>query len=78
MGLFLVMVVIATTNRVRHVPRLVHEAGSAAAAVSLRRLRRNAVAEVAIGTIIIGIVAVLGITPPGLPEQISPHASHSH
>ena len=71
-ALFLAMVAIAAVNRFWLTPRLVRDASANATRDVLRQLRRNTVIEVVIGAIIIAIVAVLGITPPGL------HAHHSH
>jgi copper resistance protein D len=68
-ALFLVMVVIAAVNRLRLTPRLVAQAAAPARFDALRQLRRNAVVEVAAGGVIIAIVAVLGMTPPGLHQQ---------
>jgi len=75
-ALFLVMVAIAAFNRLRLTPELVHGADSATSADALRRLRRNASLEVAIGAIIIAVVAALGTNPPGFEAII--HAHHSH
>ncbi len=70
-ALFFAMVAIAAVNRLWLTPRLVRDASASTTQDALRQLRRNAVIEVIIGAIIIAIVAVLGITPPGL------HAHHS-
>jgi putative copper resistance protein D len=75
-ALFLVMVAIAAFNRLRLTPQLVHGANGTASADALRRLRRNASLEVAIGAIIIAVVAALGTNPPGFEAII--HAHHSH
>jgi copper resistance protein D len=77
-ALFLVMVAIAAFNRLHLTPRLVHDDGVAATRDALRQLRRNSVIEVAIGAAVIAIVAVLGVTPPGLHVQNMPHMHHSH
>jgi putative copper export protein len=42
----------------------------------LRQLRRNVAIEIAAGAIILAIVAVLGVTPPGVDEQAMPHTHH--
>jgi copper resistance protein D len=68
-ALFLVMVGIATVNRLRLTPRLMSDRDIAAAQRALRQLRANAVIEATAGAAIVGIVAVLGILPP---------ASHAH
>jgi copper resistance protein D len=75
-ALFLGMVAIATVNRLRLTPRLVAGASARAAQDALRQLRRNVAIEIAAGAIILAIVAVLGVTPPGVDEQVMPHADH--
>jgi copper resistance protein D len=75
-ALFLIMVAIAAVNRLSLTPRLVQGTNSTAAVNALRRLRRNASLEVAIGVIIIAVVATLGTNPPGFEAII--HAHHSH
>jgi copper resistance protein D len=77
-ALFLAMVALAAVNRLRLTPRLAHDASGSARDHALHQLRRNAVIEVAIGAIIIAIVAVLGVTPPGLHAGLMPHGHHSH
>ncbi|MFZ1923516.1 MAG: copper homeostasis membrane protein CopD [Xanthobacteraceae bacterium] len=62
--LFLIMVGIAAVNWSRLTPKLVQNADVAAAQRARRRLRRNAAIEIALGTAIILIVAVLGTLPP--------------
>jgi copper resistance protein D len=76
-ALFLAMVAIAAVNRLRLTPRLVLEAIPTTGRHALWQLRRNAVIEVVIGAIIIAIVAVLGMTPPGL-HQIPSTPAHHH
>lgn len=71
-ALFLGMVAVAAINRFRLKPRLVQNASATAAQDALRQLRRNTLIEIVMGATIIAIVAVLGVTPPGL------HANHSH
>jgi putative copper resistance protein D len=75
-ALFLIMVAIAAVNRLHLTPRLVQGADSATTADALRQLRRNASLEVAIGAIIIAVVAALGTNPPGFETIV--HAHHSH
>ncbi len=71
--LLLVMVGIAAVNWSRLTPNLVQDADMAVAQRARRRLRRNAAIEAALGSAIIGIVAVLGTLPP------ASHASlHAH
>jgi putative copper resistance protein D len=78
-ALFLGMVAVAAVNRLRLAPRLVHETNATAGHDALRQLRRNVAIEVAAGTAVIAIVAVLGMTPPGLHADIAVHAlNHSH
>jgi copper resistance protein D len=68
-ALFLIMVTIASVNRLELTDRLVEEQTPAAAQDARRKLRRNAIVEVSLGAVIIAIVAQLGVLPP---------ASHSH
>jgi putative copper resistance protein D len=75
-ALFLGMVAIAAVNRLRLTPRLVHDARAAGSAAALRQLRRNTAIEVALGAVIIAVVAVLGTNPPGF-EALT-HANHFH
>jgi copper resistance protein D len=75
-ALFLGMVAIAAVNRLRLTPRLVASATEGAGRDALRQLRRNAVVEIAAGVSILAIVAVLGVTPPGIDEQMMPDAHH--
>ena len=56
---------IAAVNRLHFTPRLAQVANASATQDALRQLRRNSVTELVIGTIIIAIVAVLGVTPHG-------------
>lgn len=67
-ALFLLMLALATVNRVWLTPALAGNAGEKPARHALRQLRRNVVIEIAAGAIILLIVAVLGVTPPGLGE----------
>ena len=75
-ALFFGMVAIAAINRLHLTPRLVAGASARAAREALRQLRRNIAIEIVAGAIIIAIVAMLGVTPPGLDEQTMPHAHH--
>ena len=67
-ALFVVMVTFGAINLLRLTPRLAAIAGAygAAAAAALTRLHCNALGEAILGLAILGIVAVLGILPPGL------------
>jgi putative copper resistance protein D len=69
---FFVMVAIAAVNRLRLTPRIVQDTNLAEAQRAVRQLRRNAAIEAAAGAAVIGIVAVLGTTPPAA------HAGHHH
>jgi putative copper resistance protein D len=70
LALFLGMVAIAAFNWSRLTPALVQTGNIADAQIAHRRLLRSVAAEVAAGTIIIAIVAVLGTQPP------ASHANH--
>ena len=76
-ALFLGMVAIAAINRLVLTPRLVQTANAPEAGRALFQLRINTLLEVAIGVIIIAIVAMLGTNPPGL-EAITHAYRHSH
>jgi putative copper resistance protein D len=68
-ALFAVILAIAAVNRVHWTPRL--ELPSARDR-ALRALRRNAVAELAIGAAIVCVVGVLGVAPPPAHDDHSP------
>jgi copper resistance protein D len=70
-ALFLVMVATAAINRVVLTPLLVQEFDLAAGRQALRRLRNNSLIETAVGAIILFIVALLGILPPGSHEEVA-------
>jgi copper resistance protein D len=67
LSLFAVMLVPATLNRARLTPLLATQAadvnGRASAA---RRLRRNTIIEIATGLAVLGVVGILGVTPPAM------------
>jgi putative copper resistance protein D len=67
-ALFLVMLTVATINRLWLTPALAVGAGEPTSH-ALRQLRRNVVVEIAVGALILAVVAVLGVTPPGAGEQ---------
>ncbi|HUD85097.1 MAG TPA: copper homeostasis membrane protein CopD [Xanthobacteraceae bacterium] len=69
---FFAMVAIAAVNRLRLTPRIVQESDLDGARRAVRQLRSNAAIEAAAGAAVIGIVAVLGTTPPAA------HAGHHH
>jgi putative copper resistance protein D len=64
-ALFFGMVAIAAVNRLHFTPRLAQVAHAFGTQDALRQLHRSSLIELVIGTIIIGIVAVLGVTPYG-------------
>jgi copper resistance protein D len=74
-ALFLLMIAIAAINRQVWTPRLIR-VSVASSRKALRRLRRNAAIEAGLGAVIIVIVAVLGMTPPGLHQQPMPEMQH--
>jgi putative copper resistance protein D len=67
-AIFAIMATIAAVNLLRMTPRLAPGAGTPrrAVAAALGHLRRNALLEAGFGLCVLGIVAVLGILPPGL------------
>jgi len=70
--LFGAMVSLAAVNRLSLSPRLAHSSEALAgesAAQALRRLRRNAIAETALGIAAVGIVGALGVMVPALHVQ---------
>ena len=75
-ALFLLMVAIAAINRQVWTPRLIQDVSIASSRKALSRLRRNAAIEAGLGAVIIVIVAVLGMTPPGLHQQPMPEMQH--
>jgi putative copper resistance protein D len=66
-ALFLLMLALATVNRVWLAPAAL-AADEKHARHALRQLRRNVAIEVVAGAVILAVVAVLGVTPPGLGE----------
>jgi putative copper resistance protein D len=65
--LFIAMVGLATINRQSLLPDLsTHAENSHLGMRTARSLLRNAIIEIALGMIILGIVAMLGITPPAI------------
>jgi copper resistance protein D len=75
-ALFLLIVAIATVNRQVWTPRLIRGRSVASSQEALSRLCRNAAIEAGLGAVIIVIVAVLGMTPPGLHQQPMPEMQH--
>jgi putative copper resistance protein D len=75
-ALFLLMIAIAAINRQVWTPRLIQDLCIASGREALSRLRRNAAIEAGLGAVIIVIVAVLGVTPPGLHQQPMPEIQH--
>jgi putative copper resistance protein D len=74
-ALFLLMIAIAAINRQVWAPRLIHVSVTSSRK-ALSRLRGNAAIEAGLGALIIVIVAVLGMTPPGLHQQPMPEMQH--
>ena len=75
-ALFLLMVAIAAVNWQVWTPRLIQDGSAASSREALGRIRRNAAIEAGLGAVIIVIVAVLGITPPGLHQQAMREIQH--
>jgi copper resistance protein D len=69
-AIFVGMVAIAGINRLWLTPQLLGSSSIAAARHALRRLRRNAAIEAAMGAAVIAVVAALGTLPP------ASHAQH--
>ena len=68
-AIFATMVIIGAVNLLRMEPRLAPAAGGGRAglwAAAVDHLRRNALVEAALGLIVLAIVGLLGILPPGL------------
>ena len=65
-ALFLVMLSIATVNRLQLTPSLMQAQDTNAIQNALRRLQRNSIIEAGIGAIVILIVGLLGILQPDL------------
>lgn len=66
-ALFVVMIAVASRNRRRFIPRLTDVAGKTAdRLLAVFQLRRNVLTEAGIGVLVLGIVGVIGILPPGL------------
>jgi putative copper export protein/mono/diheme cytochrome c family protein len=68
-GLFAIMVALATTNRLRWTPRLSELPDTSLQLNGLHRITRNAQVEIALGLIIFAIVGALGNFVPGLHAQ---------
>jgi copper resistance protein D len=67
-ALFLVMLGLAAVNRLLLTPALAADAGQGRSRDAFRQLRRNVAIEIGAGAIILSVVAVLGVTPPGVGE----------
>jgi putative copper resistance protein D len=67
-ALFLVMLGLATINRLWLTPALAATDSQKRSRDAFRQLRRNVAIEAGAGAVILSIVAVLGVTPPGLSE----------
>lgn len=68
LALFAAMVAIAAANRWRWTPRLA-QAPRAEALLALARLRRNTLAETALGVVALGIAGALGVMVPAAETQ---------
>ena len=68
-GLFALMVALATTNRMRWTPRLSELPDTSSQLNGLHQITRNAQVEIAFGLIIFAIVGALGTFVPGLHAQ---------
>jgi putative copper resistance protein D len=80
-GVFVLMMVIGALNLLWLRPRIVVAAQSAALEESLnlfRSLRRNVVAELFLGVILMIVVGVLGVTPPAAHSGMSSGANIRH
>ena len=75
-ALFLIMVTLATVNRLRLTPLLVEAAGTRGMQDASRQLRRNVAIEIAAGVTILAIVGALGVTPPGSEAQAMVQLHH--
>ncbi len=64
-AIFAAMLLLAAVNLLRLTPRLANRSGPAIAG-TLDQLRRNALIEAGCGLVVLAIVAILGILPPGL------------
>ena len=65
-AVFCVMLTVAGINRLWLTPRLVEAMDADLAADTLHRLRRNSLIEATLGAIVVAIVGVLGMLPPGI------------
>lgn len=74
LALFAAMLALALANRFHWTPRL---ALAGESALALSRLRRNTLAEIAIGLGVLGLVAALGVTVPALHAKILWPFSHT-
>ena len=74
LALFAAMLALAAINRLHWTPRL---AVAGESALALSRLRRNALAETALGLAVLGLVAALGVTVPALHAKILWPFSHT-
>lgn len=71
--LFAVVLGLAAHNRNALRPRIAADPAGPEAAVALRRLWRNAVAELCLGVAILVVVGALGMTPPAVHAQAGMH-----
>lgn len=62
------MLVLATVNRVLATPAPAAGTDEKPVRHALRHLRRNVASEIVAGAVVLVVVAVLGLTPPGVAE----------
>jgi len=71
-AVFVAMIAVASRNRRRFIPHLTGVAGEAVDRPrAVVRLRRNVLIEASLGVLVLGIVGVIGIQPPGLHTEPS-------
>jgi putative copper export protein/mono/diheme cytochrome c family protein len=68
-GIFLIIIAIASVNLLRFARRLAGPDAARLVPATLGHLRRNAITEAVLGFAILGIVAGLGTLPPGLHSE---------
>jgi copper resistance protein D len=77
LAVFAGMLVLAAINRTRLTPPLVDDGlAPPGRAIALARLRRNALAELVLGMLVLGIVGVLGMTMPAAHSTATTPAMH--
>jgi copper resistance protein D len=76
-ALFGLMLVLAAVNRIWWTPRLEARAGAGDRLLASRRLLRNVMAELLLGTAVLFLVGVLGVTAPPSHEHTMHHGQES-